>query len=580
MTQESDKRHTSSLLSMVPWWSISRIICLVLLGAMVAVPIIELRAMQGSVIFYKGDEAILAWDPPSEGTVDHYVIELTITRELAGPSNTVTWVTYYTSKENRYKIETRDGYIYSFRVKAVGPAGNESPYSDEQLTIICDKSEPHITILPIDQDTATSKNSGFLQLSGKFSDDNLAEIRVEDKKATLDFENNTWYVTIPLKDNVNYVTVTARDYAGNTCSKQFEVRRRPLIIMTEPKGADIFAMGTPSYPGIFISNDTVTVGDIVNPDTRIPVTVRKRGYMQMNTVMSFNGEQNTYTLSLKTLHAPLSFICYPVTAPSVGDIFKLPYLFTADMDLDDDLDIIVSYPGADVFLLRLTGKLSDGDWNATSLNFHLEKEHTEKAEIDGQAFYIDYDGDFEYEIVAPISEEGKVHVFEECNGTTWVSDMDNVVDLTASYNDVKNFGFLDWNGDHKKDVFLRPEAGQTIYILENQGSDIDPWFSDSGHSYSLMDLNPSAPVSPCDWNGDGETDFIGQDTSGNLCVWIKDERDDEVGFEKVELPVDQTTFSSSLLSVSAADWNKDGIYDLIVGTDTGKVFLLIGRQEK
>lgn len=37
------------------------------------------------MVFFKGSEATLAWDPPSSGVVDHYVIEVTITREFAGP---------------------------------------------------------------------------------------------------------------------------------------------------------------------------------------------------------------------------------------------------------------------------------------------------------------------------------------------------------------------------------------------------------------------------------------------------------------------------------------------------------------
>jgi len=200
----------------------------------------------------------------------------------------------------------------------------------------------------------------------------------------------------------------------------------------------------------------------------------------------------------------------------------------------------------------------------------------EKPELKGQLFYIDYDSDLKYELLSPAGQDGKIHIYE-CNGTAWTSGQNDVIDLPDTYKDIKNFGFLDWNSDHNKDIFLRVQGEQKVHILMNQGSDFEPWFSGSGLSYPLPDLNPASPVSICDWNSDGEPDFIGQDASGNLCVWINSRTGDQAGFDKTLLPVDQESLPGNVLSVSAADWDNDGVYDLVIGTDTGGVFLLLGR---
>ncbi len=573
--QGSGKKKVFRSLSIVPWWNLFRILSIALLAGVVVLPFFELEAMQSSVVFSKGRMATIAWDPPTEGVVDHYVIEVTTSKQLAGPSNVITWVDHFTSKDNSFTISTRDGYTYSLRVKAVGPSGNESPYSDDQLVIICDSSSPNISILPVGSDNTRAFGDNYIHLTGNFSDENLAEILVEGKKATLDFTNNTWYVTIPIGNNTNLITVTARDYAGNVISKQFQVRKTPLVINTDPGNGDIFVMGTPSYPGIFFSNKAVTLQEVMEPDLHLPITIEKTGYMQLNTVLSLQDGQDVITLSLSPLRSPIYFVSHRIIAPSMGNISIAPYIFIADMDLDGQQDIIAAYPGYGAFIIKLSGEVTDADWKASPLDLRMGKE---KADIDGQLFYIDYDGDLQYELLGPSSQDGEIHIFEH-NGMKWVSETEWVVHFANDPGGTRVFGFLNWNDDHNKDIFLRFEGEEMVHVFENQGTDIEPYFSDADLTFPLVDLAPSSTVSTCDWNSDGRVDFIGKDTLGRLCVWLDTDNGGEVDFVKTLLPISRDSLLGNVFSISAADWNHDGIYDLVVGTDTGDIFLLIGRQE-
>ncbi len=572
---EKLKQELLKILCAVPGWNLLRIASLSALAALIIWPFFELQAIQSSVVFFKGSEATLAWDPPSRGVVDHYVIEVTTTKELAGPANTISWVTYLTSREARCKIPTRDGYTYSFRVKAVGPAGNESSFSDEKLTVICDCSKPGLSISPVKQDRTI--HGKVLHLSGSFADSNLAAVEVNGEKAVLDFAEKTWDVTIPLEIGTNLIRVTATDYAGNSFSQQFEVRQEPVVVTTEPEGGELFIMGTPSYPGIYFTNEAVTIYEVMEPDLYLPVTLRKDGYMQSNAILSFPEDQDTIVLPLQPFHAVKAFSSHHIDVLPIDGIHEMPYIFTADADLDHNYEIILSYPDHSPYLLKSFAGNEENGWNATSLNFQFDGEPAEAAEIGGQLFLIDYDGDFEYEVAAPLRQDGRIHIFE-CNSTVWKTSPEAVVELPEGYDNVKSFGFLDWNGDHNKDVFLRVQGEQKVHIFVNQGSDILPRYSGPGTAYVLADSNTASPVSVCDWNNDGEPDFLGQDISRRLCVWIKSGEGDQISFKKTILPVPEAILPDAALSASAVDWNHDGIYDIVVGTENGGLALLIGTQ--
>ncbi len=569
------KQHLiSKIISAVPWWNLLRILSIGLLAALIIWPFIELQAMQSSVVFYKGNYATLAWDPPAQGVVDHYVIEVTTTRVMDGPSNAVTWVDYYTSKEEQYKIQTLDGYTYAFRVKAVGPAGNESPYSEERLTVVCDCSEPCLNITPIDENKKIRGRT--FTLTGTFTDSNLAAIEVNGEKALLDFASGTWQVTIPLDTGSNSIAVTAYDYAGNSFRQEFQLWQQPVVVATDPVDGDIFIMGSPAYPGIYLSSESIRIYDVIDPCLHFSVTAVKKGFMQSGSIISFPEGQDTITLPMKRFRPPSGFSSHPLDIPALQEIHEMPFLFTADTDQDSALEIMLAYPdyGKAFMLENSSGKIDDS-WKAEPLEFMSDSTPEENAVLYGQPFYIDYDWDFRYETVATMARDGQLHIFE-WNGKEWIAKHDRVVKLPGGYSYIKNFGFLDWDHDRKKDIFFRLEGEEIVHILPNSGTDASPQYKELGSTYTLSDLNPISPISVCDWNGDIMPDFLGQDKSGSLCVWISQAADEGMQFIKTILPV---TIPAGLTSTVAADWNNDGIYDIIAAGDTGNLFILIGEQE-
>lgn len=571
---QKTQNSSSVRLAHIPWWNLLRIVCLITLIAIIIWPILELKAMKGLVVFSKGHNATIAWDPPSTEIVDHYVVEVTTTKVLSGPSNLVSWVNYFVSKNTRYTIHTRDGYTYSIRVKAVGPAGNESEFSNEQVTVICDSSEPKLYVFPFEHNKTSEGN--VLHLKGKFTDPNLAGILVNGREALIDFAKKTWEVDVPLSEGSNFIKITARDYAGNSFSHQFQVQSKTTLLDTKPQGSDIFIMGTPTYPGIFVAKAPINVAEIVDSGLNFPLTIKKEGYMQLNTVISFAGHKDSMTFNLKKLLAPTSFSPKDIRVPAMENLHERPCLFPVDWDQDNKYEVILSYPSGVAFLLKNIG---ENGWNATSLTFQMEKRDVaEPVQVVGPVFVIDYDGDFEYEMVAPLSEDGFLHVFE-CNGTVCTTGTEAIIKIPEALKAGDDFGFLDWNHDNKKDLFFKAKDSETVKIFFNQKSDFSPIYSNSYSSYRLEGLRHGGDVFVCDWNGDGEPDFLGQDGLGRLCVWLNVNRDGKINLEKRTLPPLPLSLENYALGIAAFDWNRDGIFDLLLGSENGDVYLLTGEQE-
>ncbi|MBW1933261.1 MAG: hypothetical protein JRI56_09690 [Deltaproteobacteria bacterium] len=293
-------------LSWIPLWHIARFAALLLLAVILLKPITELLAIKSMVVFYCGDQATLEWDPPSSGIADHYVVEATTVKPLDGSNSSVSWVNYYDSNTTSLKIAIQDGYNYSFRVKAVGPTGQESPYSEEQLTVICDCSAPSLKVEPFG--TGGSIRQEVLHLTGSFSDKNIASIKINGNNADLDFGTNTWQINIPLAEGSNSITIKATDYTGNEYCHEFFVEQQPIVIASNPPEAALYLMGTTAYPGIFFINLPLKIYQVIDPSLRITVSLKMHKMMGINRVISFPEGQDKIMLSMFPLVQPHGFI--------------------------------------------------------------------------------------------------------------------------------------------------------------------------------------------------------------------------------------------------------------------------------
>ncbi len=557
-------------LKWLPWWQIARLSSLAVLACLITWPFFEIRAFDSSVIFFNGKKAVLAWDPPESGTVDHYLVEVTTTRVLDGPSNTITTVAQYATKENQYEIPTSDGNIYSFRVKAVGPNGAESPFSDETLTVICDCKNPEVDVLPING--GQKVRSRTLHLTGSFFDTNISSIEINGKSVKIDLSSGKWSADIPLAEGRNQIRLVAKDFAGNTYRRTFDVWQEPVVVTSEPEGADLYIMGSPAYPGIYITRTPIKIYQVIDPALKVPVCLKKENHAVANSMLSFPEGQDRIVLPVANQVMPAGYEIHRIAETDLEGMDDMVYPFPVDYDQDGKPEILVNTTGGTVFLVEQVADLASGTWKASPLQIQTEQS------FHGNPFLIDFNNDIRYELALFNPSDDSLHILEDRAGT-WGDGRDIKLAVPEGEGHAKDFGFLDWNRDHKKDLFLDdPDTGK-IFVLLNTGQDNAPLFGQDVKKFSLTGRKAGAPANVFDWNDDGRPDFVGETDSGSLAVWIREDKGPSFlapEFSRIILPIKAVDLGADILYPSIVDWNRDGIPDLVVGTDTGELFLLIG----
>ncbi len=568
----------TSFLKKVPWWHVVRILSLSALCMILIKPLIELKAYNSSVTFLKAQQATLAWDPPSQGIVDHYVVEVTITRMLGGQNNYVSWVEYHEAKDTKLTIDTRHGYTYTFRVKAVGPNGNESPYSEERVTAICDCKEPVVEFNPFEQELDVS--AGSVELAGSFQDENLESITVNGLKAKIDVTTRTWSVSVPVNQGVNKLTVVATDYAGNVKEHVFEVYKRvdpatngpeeePVIIRVDSvpaTGSDLFVMGTPAFPGIYVCKLPLEITGHIDPSFTIPAAVRLNGYVGKELIATFPEGVEKIEFTMKPKRTAHAFNTVPIGLNYKAGIIGPLCPFVADYDQDDELEIILNSGSGQLYLLKDEGDERRSLWLQTRL-----PQNGSLLSYGASPFLIDYDNDLEYELAVKRGD-GKIGILELDNqtwreGTAFFDGLDDTI---------RSFWFLDWNGDRKKDLAISA-GGPEITIFLNHGSDAEPAYDQKGVSLDLAQRHPEASFAFCDWDGDGVKDVVSQKDDGELAVWLGNSGSEPPSFSEMGLGISAQDLQGTILYPSVADWNDDGLLDIIVGTDSGRLYLLSGK---
>ncbi|MCD6199277.1 MAG: VCBS repeat-containing protein [Deltaproteobacteria bacterium] len=560
--------------SLIPLWHIARFAALLLLAVILLKPVTELLAIKSMVVFYCGDQATLEWDPPSSGIADHYVVEATTVKPMDGSSSSVSWANYYDSNTTSLKIAIQDGYNYSFRVKAVGPTGQESPYSEEQLTVICDCSAPSLKVEPFG--TGGSIRQEVLHLTGSFSDKNIASIKINGNNAGLDFGTNTWQIDIPLAEGSNSITITATDYTGNEYCHEFFVEQQPIVIASNPPGAALYLMGTPAYPGQFFINLPLKIYQVIDPSLRIPVSLKMHKMMGINRVILFPEDQDKIMLSMFSLAQPHGFIVqqlpYIDTSLTLGQIV---HPFVMDYDYDNASEILAGTASGRLLLLDHQVNGENEEWNTLELDLKAHDGSLFSVLNPYIPFIIDYDNDLHYELALADMDTSDIHIFE-LNDDVWTQEQS--IDLSTNQYSGQYFGFTDWNSDHRKDIVFSDNNGG-INVALNQGEDRSPIYDQHTVALKLKDRMPEAAFILFDWDSDNKLDVISQTSRGDLAVWTNTGNWDTPSFETPHTVFYPRTIGASQVAPSAVDWNNDGITDLVIGTDSGQLFLLLGKKE-
>jgi hypothetical protein len=141
---------------------------------------------------------------------------------------------------------------------------------------------------------------------------------------------------------------------------------------------------------------------------------------------------------------------------------------------------------------------------------------------------------------------------------------------------------VDWNKDGKTDLLLGEGSysANAIYVLLNQSAGSEPKFSEDQRYYLCYgDGREQLVPTVADYNGDGNLDVIVGDRKGTIGVYLNQ------GNWKPgqELPLGSMISFGNVQSFGgavaphAADFNGDGLFDLIVGKSNGRVAVAINK---
>lgn len=137
---------------------------------------------------------------------------------------------------------------------------------------------------------------------------------------------------------------------------------------------------------------------------------------------------------------------------------------------------------------------------------------------------------------------------------------------------------LDWDEDGKKDLIVGDGRGAQTRVWRNIGTDSAPVFSTHHMEYLPSDggIRPyHETVQPfvADWNGDGHKDLImGRNRGVYFYLNAGTDEAPDFEFERSRLGTKiRNVFPTERLSPVFRDWDGDGVQDLIVGSQSGKV---------
>ena len=139
---------------------------------------------------------------------------------------------------------------------------------------------------------------------------------------------------------------------------------------------------------------------------------------------------------------------------------------------------------------------------------------------------------------------------------------------------------VDWNGDGKIDLLVG-DGGGYLHLFLNAGAvdsvDFAPGVKVQAAGKDLDVGRGNA--SPCvvDWNEDGKKDLVMGKGNGTILVFLNEGSNEQPIFGKpIELNGGGLDVGSNS-SPDVADWNGDGKKDLIIGNDSGEIFVFLNK---
>ena len=266
------------------------------------------------------------------------------------------------------------------------------------------------------------------------------------------------------------------------------------------------------------------------------------------TVTLTSGLQNTSNASLTTPHT-FSFttknasMATPFfTTGNIGQGFTTFNVFAADIDGDDDMDI-VSASNSTIKWFESNGA-SDPSWTANNIDTGIGLAHS--------VFASDIDGDGDMDIVSASMGDNTIAWYENdgASDPSWTTN-----DIDTNLNGAHSVYAADMDGDGDMDIVTASYANNTIAWYENDGT-ADP-------SWTRVDIDTNRgfahSVFAADIDGDGDMDIVSASGSGDHIVWYENNGASDPSWTAAVID----TNAPDARFVFAADMDGDGDMDVL-----------------
>ena len=559
-------------------WHSLLFISLAIMVYLMTVHINEALSFSSMALYSNQSSAHLSW-APSEGNVDHYLLEITDTHFLSGSGgkNGLTRVSHISSKDPFYQLKSEHNHSYKVKVKAVSPSGISSAYSNESALFICDREKPVISTSPLH--SAKKVRSPSFPVTGTFKEPNLDFIKVNGRAASINPINNSFNVRADLKPGDNWLDITAQDLAGNVTKKRTQINYAPLTIISLPSEARLYWNGNYGYLGVRSGNTPQSYNRAVEGKQVIRLT--HPGFNEYHGIIDFSDlSKDTYIISL----SPFSTTSFTriTSVKSEGksiDVGTYSHPFAVDYDLDGKKDLLVGTHDGKAALFINTGNNSAPAFS----DYSFLKAGGEDIDVGNHAapFIVDYNNDGASDLLVG-NEEGRLSYYLNQGSNTHpvFSSPAVLEDTEGSAIAVDSYCVpcvVDWNEDNKKDLVLGSGSG-TLLVYLNEGSDSTPLFSsplsiETGGE--IVDVGSFAAPFAADWDGDGTKDLLVGDGEGYIHVYLSGNSNGIprlIKAERVKVNGHERMVEGSAVPF-LVDWNQDGRKELLIGSSDGHIYL-------